>query len=101
MGPQVGVSLYRNYNGSETPWIGNTRKEYIRKLLKAQNAWNRSERPCVHEILEIFDCVEEDVRIFRAAVRSERIVFVGARYKHVRCKNSKLRALYTRRSPAK
>ena len=41
------------------------------------------------------------VRIFPAAVRSERIVFVGARYKHVRCTNSKLRALYTRLSPAK
>ena len=41
------------------------------------------------------------VRIFRAAVRSERIVFVGARYKHVRCTNSKLRALYTRLPPAK
>ena len=29
-------------------------------------------------------------------LRSERIVFVEASYKHVRCANSKLRALYIR-----
>ena len=29
------------------------------------------------------------------------IMFVGARYKHVRCTNSKLRVLYTRDPPAK
>ena len=41
------------------------------------------------------------VRTFGTAVRSEHIVFVEARYKHVRCTNSKLRALYTRLSPAR
>ena len=34
-------------------------------------------------------------------LRSGHVVFVGARYKHVRCTNSKLRVLYTRDRPTK
>ena len=41
------------------------------------------------------------VRFSGAATIEQYIVFVGARYKHVRCTNSKLRVLYTHDPPAK
>ena len=44
---------------------------------------------------------ESDVRISGAATIEQYIVFVGIRYKHVRCTNSKLRVLYTHDPPAK
>ena len=41
------------------------------------------------------------VRFSGAATIGQYIVFVGIRYKHVRCTNSKLRVLYTHDPPAK
>ena len=44
---------------------------------------------------------DTSVRFSGAATIEQYIVFVGARYKHVRCTNSKLRVLYTHDPPAK
>ena len=41
------------------------------------------------------------VRFSGAAMIKQYIVFVGARYKHIRCTNSKLQVLYTHDPPAK
>ena len=43
----------------------------------------------------------ENVRFSGAATIEQYIVFVGIRYKHVRCTNSKLRVLYTHDPSAK
>ena len=53
-------------------------------------------------------CVDDGIRLISVLVRfsgaatiEQYIMFVGIRYRHVRCTNSKLRVLYTHDLPAK